>query len=121
MRERVPFRTFWLWRGGFISVFEACPSRRVALRLLARADVCPSGWVTFIGMRVHFRVFQRRSVAVFRVILGGVGSGERFLKAGLRQSGRAFGPAVYGTRERVPFQIFWLWRGGIISIFEGVP
>jgi hypothetical protein len=32
--------------------------------------------------------------------MGGVGGGEIFLKASLRQSGRVFDPAIYGTPEQ---------------------
>jgi hypothetical protein len=53
--------------------------------------------------------------------MGGVGGGEGFLKTSLRQSGRAFGPAVYGTRERVPFQIFCFGVAVSSAYFEGVP
>jgi len=67
--------------------------------------------------------------------MGGVGVSKGFLKASLRQSGRAFGPAGYGTRERVPFRLgnfietrarmgdaYWnrappgLWRGVFMSV-----
>jgi hypothetical protein len=47
--------------------------------------------------------------------MGGVGSGERFLKASLRQSGDACGVAFIGTPEGVPF------RGGyFVGALEGV-
>jgi hypothetical protein len=64
--------------------------------------------------------------------MSGAGGGERFLKASLRQSGRAFSPAFYGTRERVPFRVGDVYRNvpfrdsdsGVAfssAYFEGVP
>jgi hypothetical protein len=64
--------------------------------------------------------------------MGRAGGAERFLKASLRQSGRAFGPAVYGTRERVPFLggFYWqaervpfpdIWRGSFLARANACP
>jgi hypothetical protein len=53
--------------------------------------------------------------------MSGAGGGERFLKASLRQSGRAFGLAVYGTRERVPFRIFGIGVAVSSAYFDSGP